>query len=211
MADDRFCFIHQPYSLHSLLSSSSSSRGTPQEGVEHVEEDDMLDWTLPDDDISVPLHLLPPYQDESDETLLPSQTHPSYPYGNPYQSLSLLSSSTSVTAPSSRPHPVGSTHSAPLSTSLTSLELPSLFALTSFGQPSERVWTESALTGLFGPRTKREIEEDEEEMERNVNTHGDAGPPAGQNAADGAEDETSDEEEGEGTDRGSVEGDRTGA
>ncbi|SCV70522.1 BQ2448_1916 [Microbotryum intermedium] len=69
------------------------------------EEDAKLGWELPHDgqsmqalrssprvgadrwriaDIIVPAHLLPPYQDEDDETILPSSAHPSYPYGNPY-------------------------------------------------------------------------------------------------------------------------------
>ncbi|GAA5840545.1 hypothetical protein JCM5353_004377 [Sporobolomyces roseus] len=213
MADDRFTYIHQRYSLHSLNSNQDS-------------DDDLQDWDLPDDgrtqklliltlecptqnsyssfrtDIAVPAHLLPPYQDEDDETLLPSQTHPSYPYGNPYRftSTSLLSS-TSLQPPPSRlrlpHHPLrGSTHSASLSTSLPSLELPHLFSLTSFGDESQRHWVEQGLSGLLGPKTRREEEEDEEERDRNVNTHGDAGAPAGQNAADGPEDEEDDDEEG---------------
>lgn len=149
--------------------------------------------------------------------LLPSQTHPSYPYGNPYRfNSSSLLSSTSVIPPSrpSHPssHPVGSTHSAALPTSLPSLELPHLFSLTTFGDPSQRQWAEQNLPGLFGPKTRGEEEEDEEESNRNVNTHGDAGPPAGQNAADGAEEDDEDEDgsgselegDGNGSEAGSV-------
>lgn len=37
-------------------------------------------------DIDVPAGALPPYQDEVDDSALPLDTHPSYPYGNPYRS-----------------------------------------------------------------------------------------------------------------------------
>ncbi|GAA5886471.1 hypothetical protein JCM16303_001421 [Sporobolomyces ruberrimus] len=206
MADDRFTYIHERYNLHSLAATTGNRH-------DDHDYDDMLDWDLPDADIAVPAHLLPPYQDEDDETLLPSQTHSSYPYGNPYRftSTSLLNStslhSTSHLASSSSlsSHPIGSTHSASLPTSLASLELPHLFSLTSFGDPSQRVWVEQNLSGLFGPKTRGEEEEDDEERDRNHNTHGDAGPPAGQNAADGIEDDEEEEEE-EGEEEGNVTG-----
>lgn len=142
---------------------------------------------------------------------MPSQTHPSYPYGNPYQPSLVVGPSSSNLEPnlSHRPHRTrttnhpssswssSSTHAAALSTRLTSLELPYLFSLTTFGEPDERTWFESALTGVVGPKTRSEHLEDEHERDRSVNTHGDAGPPAGQNAADGADDETEEDEEGE--------------
>lgn len=51
--DDRFSYLHTA-SLHLL-----------------DDDDDKLGWDLPDDDIHVPLHLLPPYQDEEDESASP--------------------------------------------------------------------------------------------------------------------------------------------
>jgi hypothetical protein len=35
-------------------------------------------------DIEYPPGFIPPYQDEDDEFVLPTNTHPSYPFGNPY-------------------------------------------------------------------------------------------------------------------------------
>lgn len=39
-------------------------------------------------DIDIPPGTLPPYQDEADDSALPVNTHPSYPYGNPYRATS---------------------------------------------------------------------------------------------------------------------------
>ncbi|GAA5862138.1 hypothetical protein JCM5296_007466 [Sporobolomyces johnsonii] len=193
MADDRFTYVNVSHSLTAHLLD---------------EEDDRLGWDLPDDDIQVPAHLLPPYQDEDDETMLPSQTHPSYPYGNPYKphpltspsrrpSPSLASSApfASHSASSSTTHPT----SASLQTTLPSLELPALFAHTTFGDPSDRRWRELALPALLGRKTRIERDEDDDERDAVHHAHGDAGPPAGQNAADdGVEDEGGDDDESEG-------------
>ncbi|GAA6009583.1 hypothetical protein JCM11491_001023 [Sporobolomyces phaffii] len=177
MADDRFTWIHDHARLTRLIPGDDGDD----------DDDDMLEWDLPDDDILVPSHLVPPFHAEDDETLLPSDTHPSYPYGNPYRvTPGSLATSTSTSTVTRVPHRVaaGSTRSAALATSLPSLELPHLFALTAFGDPKERTWHEQHLAGLFGPKTRREQEDDDDERDRHVNTHGDAGPPAGQNAAD---------------------------
>jgi len=42
---------------------------------------DYLKGELSDDDVDVPSHMVPPNPEDSD--VLPSQVHPSYPYGNP--------------------------------------------------------------------------------------------------------------------------------
>ncbi|KZT09848.1 uncharacterized protein LAESUDRAFT_694312 [Laetiporus sulphureus 93-53] len=42
---------------------------------------DYLSGELSDEDVDVPSHMVPPNPDDSD--VLPSQVHPSYPYGNP--------------------------------------------------------------------------------------------------------------------------------
>jgi len=42
---------------------------------------DYLKGELSDDDVDVPPHMVPPDPEDSD--VLPSQVHPSYPYGNP--------------------------------------------------------------------------------------------------------------------------------
>ncbi|GAA5960682.1 hypothetical protein JCM8115_001795 [Rhodotorula mucilaginosa] len=158
------------------------------------------DWDLPGDDIHVPAHLLPPYQDEDDETALPSQTHPSYPYGNPYKTDAFTSPGRgrpSFHSAASFAHP--RTHSASLTTSLPALELRQLFERTTFGDPADRHWGELNLAALFGPKTRIELEEDRKSRDAMYNAHGDAGPPAGQNAADGGGgQESADEEAGGG-------------
>ncbi|GAA6010771.1 hypothetical protein JCM10207_005834 [Rhodosporidiobolus poonsookiae] len=191
MADGRFSYLNLPHSLASHLLD---------------EDDERLGWDLPDDDIQVPLHLLPPYQDEDDETILPSQAHPSYPYGNPYKP-NLLSSPSrrGPTAHSSFSQP--STHSASLSTTLPALELRDLFARTTFGEASDRQWTELHLPGLFGRKTRAEERELEEQEKRDQMGHGDAGPPAGQNAGDAPMSESEDEGTADG---GSQDGQREG-
>ncbi|CAH7671674.1 hypothetical protein PPACK8108_LOCUS6476, partial [Phakopsora pachyrhizi] len=50
--------------------------------------DDQVDWCLGslEDCIDQSIwDLIPPYQNEDDEGLLPSNAHPSYPFGNPYE------------------------------------------------------------------------------------------------------------------------------
>ncbi|POY69903.1 hypothetical protein BMF94_7101 [Rhodotorula taiwanensis] len=153
----------------------------------HDDPDDDGDWELPDDDILVPAHLLPPYQDEDDETVLPSQAHPSYPYGNPYKDQAFTSPSRTKGRSrgahlSSFAHPL--THSTSLATSLPALELRQLFERTTFGDPLDRQWGELNLPGLLGPKTRIEREEDRQSQDAMYNAHGDAGTPAGQNSAD---------------------------
>ncbi|GAA5940236.1 hypothetical protein JCM1841_005025 [Sporobolomyces salmonicolor] len=201
MADDRFTYVNVSHSLTAHLLD---------------EEDDRLGWDLPDDDIQVPAHLLPPYQDEDDETMLPSQTHPSYPYGNPskpppWTAPSARGASSAAPAPAlapSTPFAPAAPTAASLRTTLAALELPALFAQTTFGERSDRTWRELALAALFGRRTRPERDEDEDERDAVHTAHGDAGPPAGQNAADDGEGEG----EGDGMDgeRGSDAGDDEG-
>lgn len=196
----------------------------------HDDPDDDGDWELPDDgeqqlemnvlgrrgltfrahrlplaDILVPAHLLPPYQDEDDESepcarsvcnlqltrrstaVLPSQAHPSYPYGNPYKDQAFTSPSRTKGRSrgahlSSFAHPL--THSTSLATSLPALELRQLFERTTFGDPLDRQWGELNLPGLLGPKTRIEREEDRQSQDAMYNAHGDAGTPAGQNSAD---------------------------
>ncbi|BGP41357.1 hypothetical protein JCM10450v2_005398 [Rhodotorula kratochvilovae] len=184
MGDDRFSYLNCSSSLAAQLLD---------------EEDERIGWDLPDDDIQVPAHLLPPYQDEDDESVLPSQAHPSYPYGNPYKPHLLQSSSRR--GPSARPaffEP--STHAASLATTLPALELRELFERTTFGDAPDRQWRELHLGGLFGRKTRAEQEEDEEDRD----VHGDAGPPAGQNAGDAPEEDS--DAEGAEMDDGSQDG-----
>ncbi|GAA5846420.1 hypothetical protein JCM9279_001366 [Rhodotorula babjevae] len=175
MADDRFSYLNlASASGHHLLDEDDERRG----------------WDLPDDDIRVPLHLLPPYQDEEDDAVLPSQAHPSYPYGNPYKphlsSTLRRGPASSSSSSSSRPTADPSTHAASLATALPALELRDLYERTTFGDAPDRQWRELHLGGLFGRRTRPERDEDEDERD----THGDAGPPAGQNAGDAPEDDS---------------------
>ena len=131
---------------------------------------------------------------------LPSQTHPSYPYGNPYKTDAFTSPGRgrpSFHSAASFAHP--RTHSASLTTSLPALELRQLFERTTFGDPADRHWGELNLAALFGPKTRIELEEDRKSRDAMYNAHGDAGPPAGQNAADGGGgQESADEEAGGG-------------
>lgn len=125
---------------------------------------------------------------------LPSQAHPSYPYGNPYKNHAFAPTSSGSTTGRTRPsssahhlspfaHPL--THSASLATTLPALELRHLFERTTFGDPLDRQWPELNLAGMFGPKTRVELEEDRKSRDALYNTHGDAGAPAGQNAAAG--------------------------
>ncbi|KAI0340525.1 hypothetical protein BDW22DRAFT_1333920 [Trametopsis cervina] len=61
------------------------------EVLDTVGTSDYISGDLSDTDIDVPSHMVPPNPDDSD--VLPSQVHPSYPYGNP----------TSLKHPASRP------------------------------------------------------------------------------------------------------------
>ncbi|KAK7470651.1 hypothetical protein VKT23_002074 [Stygiomarasmius scandens] len=57
------------------------------------ETKDYVKTKLGDDEIDIPFHMIPPNPEDSDN--LPSNTHPSYPYGNPM----------SIKHPASRPRP----------------------------------------------------------------------------------------------------------
>ncbi|KAJ7095473.1 hypothetical protein C8R43DRAFT_1049369 [Mycena crocata] len=61
--------------------------------IDTLESSDYLKGELASDDLNIPAHMVPPDPDDSD--ILPSQAHPSYPYGNP----------TNVKHPASRPRP----------------------------------------------------------------------------------------------------------
>ncbi|KAJ7483209.1 hypothetical protein FB451DRAFT_1233732 [Mycena latifolia] len=61
--------------------------------LDTLESADYLKGELASDDLNIPPHMVPPDPDDSD--ILPSQAHPSYPYGNP----------TNVKHPASRPRP----------------------------------------------------------------------------------------------------------
>ncbi|KAK4048826.1 hypothetical protein OIO90_005634 [Microbotryomycetes sp. JL221] len=146
MSDDRYSYIH----------ASVSS------GLQWCDEqEDIQGWDLPDDDIDIPPYLIPTYQDEQDDSVLPSSTHPSYPFGNPYSAKSHFSTSTygasgsssmnpsfvstsNVLPPPSLFHKPILTMSSSLATTLSNLELRHLFETTSFGEPRERKWFEIA-------------------------------------------------------------------
>jgi len=49
--------------------------------LDTIETPEYMKGELSDDELDIPPHLIPPNPDESD--MLPSQVHPSYPYGNP--------------------------------------------------------------------------------------------------------------------------------
>ncbi|KAM0786605.1 hypothetical protein ACM66B_002059 [Microbotryomycetes sp. NB124-2] len=152
MSDDRFSYVH--VSVNTSLQWLDNQEDT--EG-----------WDLPDDDIDIAPHLIPTYQDEEDDTVLPSTTHPSYPFGNPYTSklhfsttlsasglpstFATAAPSTSTTAAAANNLPPPSLFHKPtfsnpssLATSLPNLELRQLFSQTSFGEPRERRWMEIA-------------------------------------------------------------------
>ncbi|KAF8159835.1 hypothetical protein B0H34DRAFT_782435 [Crassisporium funariophilum] len=61
--------------------------------IDTVDTSEYMKGELSDDELDIPPHMVPPNPDDSD--ILPSQVHPSYPYGNP----------TNIKHPSSRPRP----------------------------------------------------------------------------------------------------------
>ncbi|KAJ7229153.1 hypothetical protein GGX14DRAFT_530735 [Mycena pura] len=61
--------------------------------LDTLETPDYLKGEAITDDLHIPAHMVPPDPDDSD--ILPSQAHPSYPYGNP----------THVKHPAARPRP----------------------------------------------------------------------------------------------------------
>ncbi|THH27741.1 hypothetical protein EUX98_g6438 [Antrodiella citrinella] len=67
MTDLTFCYIHMTQQDLDILDTIGTS--------------DYITGDLSDSDVDVPSHMKPPNPDDSD--VLPSQVHPSYPYGNP--------------------------------------------------------------------------------------------------------------------------------
>ncbi|KAF8880200.1 hypothetical protein BD779DRAFT_1612787 [Infundibulicybe gibba] len=61
--------------------------------LDTTETVDYMKGELSDDELDIPPHMVPPNPDDSD--ILPSQVHPSYPYGNP----------TNIKHPTARPRP----------------------------------------------------------------------------------------------------------
>ncbi|PFH51002.1 hypothetical protein AMATHDRAFT_75200 [Amanita thiersii Skay4041] len=61
--------------------------------LDTIETPEYMKGELSDDDLDIPPHMIPPNPDDSD--ILPSQVHPSYPYGNP----------TNIKHPAARPRP----------------------------------------------------------------------------------------------------------
>ncbi|KAG0698226.1 hypothetical protein DFH29DRAFT_810648 [Suillus ampliporus] len=61
--------------------------------LDTIESLEYISGELSDDDLDIPSHMIPPNPDDSD--ILPSQVHPSYPYGNP----------TNIKHPAARPRP----------------------------------------------------------------------------------------------------------
>ncbi|KAG5654207.1 hypothetical protein H0H81_006240 [Sphagnurus paluster] len=61
--------------------------------LDTVETAEYMKGELSDDELDIPPHMVPPNPDDSD--ILPSQVHPSYPYGNP----------TNIKHPAARPRP----------------------------------------------------------------------------------------------------------
>ena len=49
--------------------------------LDTVETLEYMSGELSDEELDIPAHMIPPNPDDSD--ILPSQVHPSYPYGNP--------------------------------------------------------------------------------------------------------------------------------
>ncbi|KAF8074712.1 hypothetical protein FPV67DRAFT_593762 [Lyophyllum atratum] len=79
MTDLTFCYLHMTrYDLQIL---------------DTIETPEYMKGELSDDELDIPAHMVPPNPDDSD--ILPSQVHPSYPYGNP----------TNIKHPAARPRP----------------------------------------------------------------------------------------------------------
>jgi len=79
MTDLTYCYLHM--TEHDLKVIDTI------DGLEYISGE------ISDDDLDVPAHMIPPNPDDSD--ILPSQVHPSYPYGNP----------TNIKHPAARPRP----------------------------------------------------------------------------------------------------------
>lgn len=61
--------------------------------LDTIDSPEYISGELSDDELDIPAHMIPPNPDDSD--ILPSQVHPSYPYGNP----------TNIKHPAARPRP----------------------------------------------------------------------------------------------------------
>lgn len=61
--------------------------------LDTIDSPEYISGELSDDELDIPAHMIPPNPDDSD--ILPSQVHPSYPYGNP----------TIIKHPAARPRP----------------------------------------------------------------------------------------------------------
>lgn len=81
MTDLTFCYLHMSkYDLTAL---------DTLETAEYIKTD------LADDELDIPSYMIPPNPEDGDSPLLPSQVHPSYPYGNP----------TNIKHPAAKPRP----------------------------------------------------------------------------------------------------------
>lgn len=108
---------------------------------------------------------LPPYQDQLDDSVLQSSAHPSYPYRNPY------------TAP-----PLPPPRTPSLATTLPNLNLNHLYQITTFAEPTDRVWQEFNTIALL-------LDQDKLPQLEGASLGGEAPQPTGQNAGDHPPDE----------------------
>lgn len=114
--------------------------------------------------------------------VLPSASHPSYPYGNPYAPRNLANPSAhSQTLPSPLFRPAS--HAQSLATTLPVLGLRHLFSVTTFGEPRDRGWNDMGLEDLLADR------EEEENGDAKGQGSGEPPQPTGQNAGDHPPDE----------------------
>ncbi|KIK97339.1 hypothetical protein PAXRUDRAFT_231964 [Paxillus rubicundulus Ve08.2h10] len=80
MTDLTYCYLHM--TEHEL------------EVIDTIDSLEYISGEISDDaELDIPAHMIPPNPDDSD--ILPSQVHPSYPYGNP----------TNIRHPAARPRP----------------------------------------------------------------------------------------------------------
>ncbi|KAL0581704.1 hypothetical protein V5O48_000286 [Marasmius crinis-equi] len=81
MTDLTFCYLHM--SKYDLAV------------IDTLETPEYLKTELADEELDIPSYMIPPNPEDADSPLLPSQVHPSYPYGNP----------TNTKHPASKPRP----------------------------------------------------------------------------------------------------------
>ena len=106
--------------------------------------------------------------------VLPSASHPSYPYGNPYATRPTNPASDASTSTLFRP----SASAQSLATTLPALSIRHLHTVTTFGDARDRTWSELALDDLLLDR------DDDEAKDGIQHQAGDAPDHAGQNAGD---------------------------